>query len=284
MEKTINYSNLTRRPSGEYHAACPQSGPKGDRLRIYRSDREGWWSVFCRQCGMHKFIPIDDASPDARKWSGGKIRSSTPPKTGVPRQFIEATHAALGFHREYFRRRCISDEIIDNHMLGWDEERQRYSIPCFDEHSVYAVQFRASKPNQEPKYLSYRGGFNRVLFNNHVVGGRKLGFAVVVEAPLDALALESIGVPAVAQFDGNSQGSWLEEWNSYLRGAITVVIVADNDKPGMEIALGKKSRIPNSIVITPPDPFKDIGEFLQAGRNLHELFLDVPEKTWLPPK
>ena len=270
-DRLSDFTNLTRRPSGEYHAACPESGRHGDRLRIFLSDRvsdtgQRYWSVFCRQCSMHKFIPVDEGTPDV-----GKLYSK--PRTdyvNVPRSFVEETHANLGKHRVYFARRGISDEVIKDHRLGWCKERERYSIPCFDDDTVYAVQFRASRPDQEPKYISYKGGFNRVLFNSHAVKGRQMPFVFIVEAPLDALALESIGLPAVAQFDGNSRNSWQPEWNDYLKGAVMNVIIADNDDAGMLIALGKKARIPNSIVVTPPGPFKDVGEYLQSGRSLDE--------------
>jgi hypothetical protein len=116
-----------------------------------------------------------------------------------------------------------------------------------------------------------------VLFNTHCVKGQVLPFVVITEGPLDALLLESLPYPgignvrAVAQFDGNSETSWLPEWNQFIRGAVTVYIVADRDEEGTKIALGKQHKIPGSVIITPREPWKDAGEIWQGGGDLAEL-------------
>jgi hypothetical protein len=75
----------------------------------------------------------------------------------------------------------------------------------------------------------------------------------------------------VSSFAGNSIGGWDTAWNEYFTGALSIVIVSDNDDNGPSLALDKAKRIPRSSVFTVPHPFKDVGEAIVAGSNLEFL-------------
>lgn len=119
---------------------------------------------------------------------------------------------------------------------------------------------------------------------------------MIVEAPLDALALWSHGYPAVAKFSGNSRhGGWRPEFNQLIASAAERIIVADNDArqkpdgsweyPGRDIARMRASQVPRSRIVTPPSPYKDIGELYSLGKSeLVTALLGIPPITGCMPE
>ena len=265
-DRLRDYKNLTREGGSAYHAACPFVDPDGNRLVISPSRVvPGHYIVWCRQCGMKKFIPMSEA--EAKRSRSERKREVK----RIPLAYVKMMCEDLGEHRGYFRSCGISDEIIDDHWLGWNADMDRYSIPMIEDGVVFGIQYRASKPEQKPRYLSEKGGNNRKLFNSHVCKGRTLACLYILESPRDTLAMESRGLPAVSSFAGNSIGGWDIAWNEYFAGALSIVIVSDNDDNGPALALDKAKRIPRSSVFTVPPPFKDVGEAIAAGSNLEFL-------------
>ncbi len=203
-------------------------------------------------------------------------------------------HANLGSHREYFHSRGISDRQIDLHKLGWTSKYGgRYTIPCYagypdllDSQVLHGIQMRASDPADERRYISVTGSRNNVIFNSVATIGngqrgadqKKLKAVVIVEGPLDALAitsaLEDHGVVGVAPFRGNNKfHAWEREWNQCVSGAMDRLIVPDNDKSdtGDLIAFSRLNEIPRSRIIRLPDKYKDCGEAIKAGENIAQL-------------
>ena len=167
-------------------------------------------------------------------------------------------------------------------MLGWKKKWERYSIPCFYRGQLWALQYRASKYGQSPRYLSESGSFSDLLYGYDFYVKFKPQAVVIVEGPLDALALWSHGYPAVSRFCGNNTGvPWHIEFSQLLSYSNEKVIVADNDEPekGMTFAKLKAEFMRGSRVVVPCRA-KDIGEMLEQGRakELPQLLGIFPNK------
>ena len=283
---------LAGRFNGRYtpEVPCPKCG--GNTRFCVRLGEDGVMWVFCRRCAQKGLDAVDyimwrdgiTGFKEAVKWwqDGSKLtRNTFPGKSFGPPNPLDMTiadthHATLAGHRGYFRSRGISDELIARHKLGWNASWKRYAIPCIVEGNLWAIQYRI-RPELEKvlkaagkkycKYLSEKGGHNKQLFNAEVCGGEQLPYLLVVEGPLDALMLTSLGRPAVAAFQGNNRSrAWESIWNKWLL-ALTVMVVPDNDRSGdgMLFALDKCNNIPHSIIKMLPSGMKDAGELYQSG-------------------
>lgn len=192
----------------------------------------------------------------------------------------------------FFTGRGISPAWVQRAQLGYRPDWDRWAIPCFHNGQLYGVQYRARTPSARAKYLSEPGSFGDLLFGSQWLC--ESPFVVIVEAPLDALALWSHGYPAVAKFNGNSRhGGWHAEFNRQLPPER--ILVADNDprpsidgtrvSPGADIAAARARQIPNARIVTPPGPYKDIGELYTAGRSdLVASLIGRPPLDGLAPK
>lgn len=228
---------------------------------------EHWW---CRVCNGLGFTGA--WKPSLRHVS--RPRYSVPDKPPIAQSLAREWQLALTKLGDlsFFTRRGISPNWIAKAQLGFRPGWNRWAIPCFHHGQLYAIQYRA-RACARPKYLSEPGSFSDLLYGSEWL--RDAPFVVIVEAPLDALALWSHGYPAVAKFNGNSRhGGWHAEFNTLLPPER--IVVADNDarlgrsggmeRPGAEIAEARARQIPNARFVTPPDPYKDIGEMYAAGR------------------
>jgi len=264
-----NPPDMRRAGVGKWEGPCPYRGGT-NRIQIVEGER-----IWCRHCDTVKFLRGKEFS--TRKTPYQYV---VPPESKIPQGIALQYHKALKpEHRNYFRGRGISDEWIDRALLGWREDWKRYSIPCFYQGRLYAMQYRASLPGQEVRYISEAGSFSDLLYGGEDFTKRKPMFVVVVEAPLDRLALESHGIPAVARFCGNNVAhSWHREFTKVIGSAIDKIIVADNDKSGIGILYAdlKREQIPGSRVVL-PKLRKDIGEYYKDG-----LSAEVPLLLGLP--
>ncbi|MFJ9234364.1 toprim domain-containing protein [Streptomyces anulatus] len=108
------------------------------------------------------------------------------------------------------------------------------------------------------KYLTLPGDIPR-LFNTQALI-KTAPFIVVTEGEFDAMAWESVGVPAIA-YQGTS--SWRDHFIPPLLGFGTVFIIADGDKPGIEAAEKLAAQLPNAKVIV-------LGDGHDSNSFLHE--------------
>lgn len=229
--------------------------------------------LWCRWCDAYRNLDGSDDKPIENK----------PPPSGEP---TLNPKLVLLYHNnitpqayEYFENRGISGDVADYYKLGWKEvgynERgkpyyvRRYAIPGFavtDEGwTLYGIQLRASRPDDEKRYISETGSVNSILFNQQILREIQGMYVLVIESPLDALALRSYGYPAVSPFAGNAVGGWKREWTNLLKGIPERVIVPDNDNNrGDVLAADKLNEIPRSRILRLPDQFKDTGKLIES--------------------
>ncbi len=258
-------------PAGRY-----KTEPNYDRMTITPlGGKRGQDLFWCRSCDT-----------GGESTDGVKPAVAVNPKVqfhGLPvLHIVEAFHVTAGSRLNYYRARGINDEQIRLHKLGFNHfhglYHNRYSIPCFVDGELQAVQYRIPDENWDQyvgwctarnvrpaKYLSERGGNNAVLFNTDVIPPEGLPYLLYVEGPLDALALRSAGFPAIAMFMGNNKGvGWKREWSKRVALVEEIIVVPDNDGHGDLIARAKLMDTPRSRGLKLPAMFKDIGEFIQA--------------------
>ena len=180
--------------------------------------------------------------------------------------------------RDYLGRRLLGD-FADKYQLGivadalpGDEVHVgRLVVPYLTLAGVRAIKYRciedhSCKAEGHPKYTQPHGQEQRLYnalayFGGHDVIG-------VCEGELDAvtatehLGVNTFGVPGASQWD--KQG-W--HWQLVLRDFATVIVFADGDKPGRELA----SKIaadagPGSRIVYCPDG-EDINSMVVANRG-----------------
>ncbi|WP_425505803.1 toprim domain-containing protein [Streptomyces typhae] len=124
------------------------------------------------------------------------------------------------------RFRCIANECVK------------------DEEGAYLAPTRKENHRGHGKYLTLPGDMPR-LFNTPSLT-IDTPFVVITEGEFDAMAWESVEVPAIA-YQGTS--SWRDHFTLPLLGFGTVYVIADGDKPGIEAAEKLAAQLPNAKVI-----------------------------------
>jgi putative DNA primase/helicase len=129
------------------------------------------------------------------------------------------------------------------------------------------------------------GGTRLVLYRlPEVIRGVKAGKTIhITEGERKADRLKKMRLVATTMPGGTGMG-WRDEYNEPLRGA-DVVIIADNDEPGIKHALGVARRLEGiaatATVLMPPTEGHDVVNHLDAGGILEDLVpvvvADVPE-------
>lgn len=131
-------------------------------------------------------------------------------------------------NREYWYRRCLTDETIDRYRLGYINEW--YTIPLYKDGSFYNFQCRRDIP--EKAILPWYKGLHPVLFNTEILHFVKTVY--ITEGLVDAILLNQLGYSAVGHNAGANY--WNPEWSSLFTGVNTIYYIADNDKAGVVAA------------------------------------------------
>jgi len=139
--------------------------------------------------------------------------------------------------KKYLRgSRLISHKILKRYQIGWNGNR--FTVPVRNEWGI-CVNVKLYDPLAKkrglPKMLNYhkddeprKFGTPPMIFPLPVLIGCE-GFIVVCEGEWDALALLSIGIPAVTSTAGSK--SWPDQYTHLFKG-LDVVIAYDNDSAG----------------------------------------------------
>lgn len=251
---------------GAYWAApCPYMGGT-DRISFYHrrlDHRHMPPHVTCRKCGAFSWLDKSDSGTPMP-------REDRKPPYVIPSEppISEVVVNTLAYNIEdgdpaslYLHSRGIDRASIAIYRLGTTVKKDRVSIPCRYNGKYYAIQYRLLPEFSTPKmrYLSETGSFSKILFNTEILVD--IPYVLIIESPLDAVMLYSLGFPAVCSFAGNqTKGGWESTWNTWLTTRERIVI-PDNDESGELIGLDKSSSIPYSRLHFLPNNVKDIGEF-----------------------
>lgn len=210
-----------------------------------------FWNVqkevmYCNPCGKGwQFYKIEQAiesgevqkpneidreriREDLRK----KVKRYTSTKT-LTKGMVEAYHDALLSNSSKFlwlvSDRGIFDDTIYDHLIGWEADSKRYTIPIFDE-AGEVVNIRRYRPDAPPDKKMWNmpghGSPARLYPIENLYENKDI---LLVEGEWDALVATQYGVPAVSGTGGAQQ--WLDEWNILFAGK-NVCIIYDNDEAG----------------------------------------------------
>lgn len=171
----------------------------------------------------------------------------------------------------------VSDLFIDtkgkNTMKITDKKRYDYlnedgSLAYYKERIEYedgSKSFAFYKPDGS-KCVN---GILRVPYNLPAVLKAKTIYFVEGEKCADVLI--SHGKVATT-LDGGAKSAWRDNYNSYFKDK-NIIIIPDNDKPGMEYAQNIKQKLPQAKIVELTDlsQKEDIFDWLKYGHTLEEL-------------
>lgn len=212
-----------------------------------------------------------DFSPEVRKEEPKKEEKPEVKKNPGLATLIETFSKQINGSpaKEYLHGRGFTDETISHFMLGYNQKTGRVVVPYpgID----YAIE-RAISDDAEKKYL-YPSGTSIPIF---MIKDSDSNFFFITEGQLDALSMYQAGARNVIALGG---GSYHLIEDIQLDGA---VIVADRDpeekrdpKDGLtpgertaqKIAETLSDRQIKSVIVYPPEGFKDSNDLLKADQK-----------------
>ena len=131
---------------------------------------------------------------------------------------------------ETLYNRGLSYETLETFEIGFSKVKERVVIPVRDQNfKLVGFIGRATKPEQEPRYL-YNKGFKRadVLFN--INNAKKYSSCIVVEGSIDAMMVHQAGFPNVVSTLGAQVSP--NQIKMLKRYFDSIIIFSDNDDAG----------------------------------------------------
>lgn len=291
IEYFNQFTRLRKISSVEYAGSCPLCGGR-DRFRVW-TDTNFWT---CRQCQDFKprtlaifadliqkplpeikktEIKCDDF--DAAKWVSAVnamilncqerlLTDETKLKYLTDERFLKIptiVKAKLGYTDGYEG---------DGEPLGMKNRQVKfgagYVIPCFEKSTPKFVKIRQFEGT---KYKCVSGSRLNVPFYAPTMAKIKPKFAAIVEGEFDALLLGQ-EVPSVLAISLGSVGAKYDKTWDYIKTFKKILVIPDNDKPGMEQAEYYKKVFPQSKLVE--HLYKDVTEMYRNGTNLSNLVLE----------
>lgn len=171
------------------------------------------------------------------------------------------------------RRLGVTYDALSALGTGWSQQHQAWAFPMLDEYgNVIGIRLR----NDSGKKWAVTGSRAGLFF----VPGKLTGEAFVLEGPTDTAAALTIGIQAVGRPSCQGQEEMIA---ARLRNASRVIIIADNDEPGIKGAerLQEKIKVPSVIWCTPT---KDLREFVRNGGTMDLVRTMIKPLRWTIPQ
>lgn len=245
----------------------PLPDPRGpvanilDRLGKTKRAAGGWIA----QCPAHH-----DRNPSLSIGEGtdGRVLLNCHAGCTVP-----AIVAALGItEADLFPPKDTSQQLVETAVYKYQSETGEH---LYDVIRFHPKTFRQRRPNGEWGLKDTR----RVVYRlPQVRAAIERGDTIyIVEGEKDVHAIEKAGATATCNPMG--AGKWADDYTRQIDGAAQVVIVADNDEPGLAHANTiaqslERASIPNRIML--PAAGKDAADHLRAGNTLDQLVPVLP--------
>lgn len=159
--------------------------------------------------------------------------------------------------------RNLSLDTIKNFRLGYHEEKDSISIPCYRRGEVVAIKYRSLGEDSENRYSYEKGGQNWIYNEDGLDVGREKGYVAIVEGEFDCMSAWQAGVKNVASpaSGKDSYGAWIELLDTIPK----IYIAYDNDEGGREASLKMSERLGTDkcFEIKYPDGIKDANEYFK---------------------
>lgn len=202
-------------------------------------------------------------------------------------QLIQRWHESLLKAPEfidYLHSRNIMDQTISSLKIGYTGRGEtdgycakRISVPYWKNGYVYSYVARATRPDQEPKYLKRR---NDDLSDRSAPWGmhtldRVDKPLIIAEGTFDALSFYQEGYPVVSTMGGRFSKDQLNTLLSVVNNYSCIYLTFDSDGPGFDFTIQlSRTLFLHHIqfkTVSIPRPHKDISDFYSAGGRLTEL-------------
>jgi hypothetical protein len=224
-------------------------------LRLpYEAGGQNEIKTTCWACGKEKHLFINTTD---HNWicfkcgeAGGESRLKRTLLTIVAEN---ASHHGI----EYFEARGLTPATIEARQLGYYEPLERYTIPYYNGDGIYNIAFRASKDDQDPKYLRLPHVDNKPF----ILGPKEAQVVVFTEGEIDAISTAQAYPDALVV--GLPGASFV---NDALSAAIPagsrLVAILDDDAAGKAATKKLRKRFPGVRVSIPGSGVKDLNDLL----------------------
>jgi len=169
--------------------------------------------------------------------------------------------------RAYAKRRGLSDETIDQFLLGSIENY--LTVPTFVNGVLMTMKKRSiTAAGKKLRFLCVTGS-KTALFNHDAVA-YITGPVFYVKAEIPAMLLTQMGYRACAPSTG--EGSWDPDWKVLLAFA-DVIVVGDNDEAGVRAARQRALDLSARLEFPPPGYDIDawiLAEPIEAAATIEE--------------
>lgn len=152
--------------------------------------------------------------------SNGKVQTSP----ALARLFWESGKE----NRGYWYNRTLKDKTIDRFLLG--NYNGWFTLPIFDGAELINIQLRRDEP--EKKIRAWYKHRPATILNKALIKHNSTIY--FTEGTVDAILLCQYGLPAITKSFGGHV--WKDEWLPLFMHVKEIFYIADNDKPGIEIA------------------------------------------------
>lgn len=279
--------------------------PGADNKSAFSVHKDYWYDFVAGQGGD----VIDLAAAINHNGDRGIALYELARLTGVTseRDFLDWTQATQrrvsliqGWHedlrpqdREYLRGRRITDETINRLRIGFTGQgtevtikgekvygfsAQRIVIPFYKNDYVVSWVARATKPEQQPKYLKppIDDYTEREPCGLHTLG-RGTETLYIAEGTFDFLSIEQSGFPVLATCGGHFGKETLKSVLAIARNYKKIVLTFDNDEPGRKFTLDFGNilfsrKIPFAVAEI-PNKYKDISDYYADENEIEKLNL-----------
>lgn len=127
-------------------------------------------------------------------------------------------------NRDYWYKRCLTDDTIDRYKLGYYNEWNM--LPLYENNEFVNFQMRREIPEKRI-HQYYRHG-KPILFNAGILPFCK-DIVYITEGTVDAILLNQVGFPAVSP---NGTNTFQQEWFGKFSQIELIIYLADNDDAG----------------------------------------------------
>lgn len=223
-------------PDGKFY--CFGCGTRGDIVDIMAK---------LLNCDIREVVDrLDDLTPATRAYTP---RTAPPLERTFTEEMVMAYEARFG-DRELavWRDQGIPADPLYRLRIGFDGSR--FVFPWFYRGDPIAFKLRRDdtiNPTMEPKYLSRTGSHFDVPYNVDVLASRP-DRVLIVEDEKSVLAATAHRLAAVAMPAGQFKTKWVPLFSDVPE----LVIVADNDDPGIASAEKIHGLLPRAAVVTTP--------------------------------
>lgn len=249
---------------------CFKSGQKGNFLKLYSQLENIEYGQAYKKFLVEEFFAEEV-----------KVVKETKQAEAIPTDFIQVGTDTDDDINSRAVMALIDRNILDYGPFYFTREgvyRNRLIIPYRNNDRMFYFQARALLPNQEPKYLNFRGmKSSSILFPFTYDSIQPL---YICEGAIDAMSLQMLGYNATTTISCHVSRQQLEQLKHY-QGPI--VIAYDNDKAGRDglrsfEMMRRKMRMSKISYVFPPTGYKDWNEaFVTNPTFVHHAIKDARE-------